>query len=187
MSLRQRACMATFVATSSYILLTGSALGQTTTTDSDSSNGVILLFCIGLPLVASVAVAIFMVLNRRSFQAGTQSTIGRSDAIQRAIQVYTMNGWRLTGHTDAGATFYKDVKANWFLGLFLMLFGLIPGIIYLVVGSRDLTATVHARQVGDAMTAVEVSGNARGFGGASTANKFVSALPLPSGYSPQSA
>jgi hypothetical protein len=179
MPLRQRMFLALAVVPLGAFALVGTVAAQSSNDDSGSSAAGIIVLLIWVALV--VGSIVFFVRNRQSFQVGTTTALPVNDVIQRALQTYTMNGWQVLSHAPDNASFLKRHKPSCLIAGVLLLLGIVPGIIYLVLGGRALTANVQARAGSGSFTTVEISGNARGFGGERTAQRAITALPIVSG------
>src|SRR5215212_57945 len=56
--------------------------------------------------------------------------------LEGAVEWMTSNGWALLGYAERTATFARDEGADACLGCILMLFFLLPGILYLLLANR---------------------------------------------------
>lgn len=174
MSVRDRFGVALSAAIVVMFAYAGVASAASNSGGGGNTAGIILVL---IYVAIIVGVIVFFVRNRQSFQVGTATTVSSTDVIQRAMQTYTMAGWQVLSHTADNASFVKHRKAGCFIAGLLFLCGIIPGIIYLILGGRSLTANVRARTTTGADTLVEIAGNAQGFGGKRTAQQVIDALP----------
>lgn len=150
---------------------------QATAANDESSSGfpVFLLF-----VVWGIAIAVF-VRQRKDFDVSYQTSASPEDAMAQAIRCYSSRGFSVTSNTGSQATFYKNLRPGCLPAILWSLLGLMPGLIYLFIGGRDLTSTVSVRSMGTNLTSVQISGNAKGFGAMDPVNKLKDSLPPVSG------
>lgn len=144
--------------------------------DSSSGGGgggpLALLF-----VAALVGGIVLYVKNRRPYQAETHAALPVEVALQSVVQAYAMAGWMVTSQAWGSASFTKRKKANALIAIFLLFCFIIPGVVYLVLAGRILTASVNANATGMGTAAVRFAVNMRGFGGKASVQRALQALP----------
>ena len=160
-------------------LIPATALAQSTSTNNDGGSAVgVIVGVIYLAIIIAWIVWFFQ--NRKPFQVGSQTSLSQADVVQRSIQTYTMSGYQVLTQNERGASFVKRQKPGCLSLILFFAMGIIPGIIYLAIGGRDLTANVSCRSTGPGVTVMEIAGNAQGFGAKRAAEKVLQGMPLPS-------
>ncbi len=140
--------------------------------------GSIIGFLIWIGLIGGV---IYYFYNKRKpFQLTTQTGLSPQDAIRTAVQTYTMSGWQVTSQTPDNATFVKNRKPSCLIAGFLLLMGLIPGVLYLFFAGGTINAYASATQSG-ATTTLQVRGTASGWGARSSGDRVIQAASAPQG------
>lgn len=128
-------------------------------------------------IVALVAGIVFYVQNRQPFQADAYAALPADIALQTVVQAFTMRGWTVTVQGVGFAAFAKHKNANWLIAIILLLFFIVPGIVYLVLAGRTLTASVNTNMAGPETSSVRLVTNMRGFGGKAAVLQALQALP----------
>lgn len=64
--------------------------------------------------------------------------------MNRAIEAMLRSGYALQGRTQTSATFTRKDSPSFFLGCLLMLFLIVPGVLYLIFGGSEATVTMAA-------------------------------------------
>jgi hypothetical protein len=157
-----------------YTLQTASRTPDT----GDSGGGGIFLFFL---FIVWIGFAVYFWRQRRPIDITVQTSAKVDDVVQHAIQTYSHKGWSVTSNTGTTATFYRNLKPGCLPTLLLFCLGFIPGLIYLFIGGKDLTATISAREIGPSTTSVRITGNAQGFGGLAPAKQTSKRLPPVAG------
>ena len=80
----------------------------------------------------------------REQQIGIETGWPPEPVLEGAVEWMTRNGWSLQARTERTATFARDEGADACVGCFLMLFFLLPGILYLLLANRTARITVAA-------------------------------------------
>lgn len=81
---------------------------------------------------------------KREREVGIEIRLLPGDALDRAVEDATRAGYVLESRSKNALTFVRREKPNSFVALFLLLFFLLPGILYLMFGSRVVRATLAA-------------------------------------------
>ncbi len=131
-----------------------------------------LLFLVGMG-----AFVIVMMRSRQPSQVEARTPLPPDEVMQRAIQTYTMNGWRVNSQLANNVTFVTDRKPSCLIALILLCIGFIPGILYLIFAGRSLSASLHVSVNEASMSVVRITSNTTGFGGKSTAERVIASLP----------
>lgn len=127
-------------------------------------------------LAIGVGVSYFLVRNRSPFQLSTTTSAAPEEVIERIERDYTMKGWSVASKRTDAVTFQYNRRPSCLWAILLFLLGLIPGIVYLVIGNRLMTTDVQAR-AGGAGTRVDLSSNTRGFESERLAKAVLASLP----------
>jgi hypothetical protein len=133
-------------------------------------------------MLACLALFIFMIWRGMAGTASLDTAMSAGDVVHHAVRVMTMRNWTMTSQTATAATFTRTKKPSALVALILMLFLLIPGIIYLVLGGKTFSLSVSTRIVGDGKTAVQLAWNRNGAGKAPAG--IIQRMLLPGGVSP---
>src|SRR5947209_3869076 len=148
----------------------GDTVAQASSGD-DTAGTIGACFAILIWLGICAAVVVFMTKNRQPFQLESQTSAPPDEAMRRAVQAYTMAGWQVNSQLQNNVTFIRQNKPSCLILILLFCLGFIPGLIYLVIGGRAISANLHVDTSGPASSRVRIDGNARGFGGLATAER----------------
>ena len=124
-------------------------------------DGIVLLLVLG----AIAACAYLIVENRSGVESATVRRSPEEIISLSVAQIPTgtaslRSSWMPGGHTDRSATFVYKRRPSVLLALFLLLFFLVPGILYLIFGGKNQTVQVSVLpgQSGDNVVQVASSG-----------------------------
>lgn len=78
-----------------------------------------------------------------TFHAGR----GPDDVVIAALQTFSQRGWTTTSQTPRSISFSKTQAPGCLITFFLLLFGIIPGLLYWIAAKRTLTVSVTAQPV----------------------------------------
>lgn len=92
-----------------------------------------------------------------------------------ATRWYAATGWTLNASQPAALSFSRRPPPNPLLAILLFVFGIVPGLLYLLLGSRTQTAAVVTSPVPDG-TRLELVVSSRDNGGRSSAVAFFNSL-----------
>ena len=84
------------------------------------------------------------VAQKREREIGIETSWPPELVLDGAVEWMTRNGWSLQNRTQDTASFARDQGANCFLGCFLTLLFILPGILYLYLYNRTARVTVAA-------------------------------------------
>ncbi len=121
--------------------------------------------------------------QRKPFQVVTQTGLSPQNAIRTAVQTFTMGGWQVTSQTADNATFCKTRKPSCSTASVLLLFGLIPDVLYLFFAGGTINAYAHAAAGDTTTTTLQVRGTASGWGARASADRVLQAARAPQGMS----
>ena len=130
----------------------------------------------------------WLISNRQPYQVEVATSMTTQEAVNTAVQTFTMAGWSVTSSTTESATLRVQGRGrSCLLAAILLVIGIIPGILYLAFAGRDINVSVYARRAGSSSTTVKIGVSARGWGGKSDADRVAAALQPSGRYGPQSA
>lgn len=86
------------------------------------------------------------------------------DVVMSALQTYTQRGWTTTSQTPQSISFSKSQAPGCLITIFLLFFGLIPGLLYWIAAKRTLTVSVSAQPTGRAGSLVALTWSRNGGG-----------------------
>lgn len=98
-----------------------------------------------------------------SYQQGRPGVIGfeaersSGDVVMTALQNFSRHGWTTTSQTDRSISFSRSQAPGCLITGFLLIFGLIPGLLYWIAAKRTLTVSVTAQPIAGAMPRSMVS------------------------------
>lgn len=156
------------------------ASAQSSSSNDDGAALFGLLVCCGIPVVASIAIIIWMNRNRQPYITGTQTPIPVEQVLQTAVQTYTLDSYQVTSHTTGNVTFTRQTRPNMAFVILLLITGILPGILYWVLANKPFSVNVVAAPQGS-VTSVNITSSVTGFGGKTTADKLIATLPRPAG------
>lgn len=149
---------------------------QTMTRDGDSRSLAPFVF-LGLLLLGGGFLAYINYKTNQPFGLERITTLSGDIVIERLVGRYTVEGWTVPSQTDRSVTFYRRGQPSFIVTLLLFILGVIPGLLYLFLGGRDLTIAVTTRLQDKGMTEVEIVGNARSDGSLRIAADVLDELP----------
>lgn len=112
----------------------------------------------------------------QSFGLSRVSSLPVDEIMERIVGRYTVAGWRVS-QTERGVTMYRRSQPSIIVALLLFVLGIVPGLLYLFFGGRDLTIFVTTRAQDNDRTEVEIMGNGQSDGGFSIAKDVLDRLP----------
>lgn len=80
----------------------------------------------------------------REKEVGIEVPLSRSEALDRAVEFMTRSGHALESRTGNSLTFVRRQKPSAQTGIVLLLFFVLPGILYLLLGGKTVRATIAA-------------------------------------------
>lgn len=158
-----------------FIVSSDLVAAQTITRDGDDRS-IVPIVIVGLLLCGAIFLVWLTYRDNKPFRGSRVSTLDQSDGLRRVVERFTVDGWHVTSREGGTVTFAKRINPDWSTTFVLALFAVFPAIIYLLIGGKDLTATVHARPGPDATTDVDIVGNAQGYGARRTAARALDSL-----------
>lgn len=97
-----------------------------------------------LTLIVLAVISLAIWLTR---PGGTEFATGAAphDVASAAIRSFTARGWGTTTQSDATVTFTRTQAPGCLIAIFLLLLGLIPGLIYCIAAKRTLSVSVASK------------------------------------------
>jgi hypothetical protein len=103
----------------------------------------------------------------RAGAASFEASRSPSDVVMSALQTFSQRGWTTTAQTGQTISFTKSQAPGCLITFFLLLFGIIPGLLYWIAAKRTLAVSVTAQpggQAGGSLVNVAWSRNGGGRG-----------------------
>lgn len=110
----------------------------------------------GLILAGMIALLMYMKKNWKPHQI-VESTLDAHDIRERIMHKLSPHGFVVTTQTDTSVTFQKTTSPSCLVGMVLLIFCVIPAIIYAIIGSGKIPLVVSVREV-DAKRIVTITG-----------------------------
>jgi hypothetical protein len=96
-------------------------------------------------LAVAAGLIYWAVYNGRSGSIGTVANRSPRDVVLAAVHNFTSRGWITTTQSEQSVTFSKSQTPSCLVTFFLLIFGIIPGLLYWIAAKRTLTVSVMAR------------------------------------------
>jgi hypothetical protein len=122
------------------------------------------------PIIFLVLCVLFIWWSYQQGRAGAASFKADrrpDDVVMAALQTFSQRGWTTTSQTVRSISFSKSQAPGCLITFFLLLFGIIPGLLYWIAAKRTLTVSVTAQPAGagtGSMVSVAWSRNGGGRG-----------------------
>jgi hypothetical protein len=108
--------------------------------------------------LAIVIAAIWWAIQQgRSGAIGFEAGRSPKDVVLGAVQMFSQRGWVTTSQSDQSISFSKSQPPGCLITIVLLLFGIIPGLLYWIAARRTLTVSVSAYPASAASSASRVS------------------------------
>lgn len=133
---------------------------------------IFVIVCLGL--------LAFMIWRGMAGSARLETEMSTVDVVSNAVQVMTMKNWTVSSQTPTAVTFTRRKKPNWLTALVLLLFLLIPGIVYLVLAGKTFSFSVSTRAADMGKTSVQIAWNrnSAGRGPAAAIQRLIPIAPV---------
>ncbi len=121
-------------------------------------------------LIPLVFIAICVAMIWWSYQQGRagavsfQANRAPTDVVMSAVQTFSQRGWVTTSQSPQSISFSKQQAPGCLITFFLLLFGIIPGLLFWIAAKRTLTVSVTAQPRGQAGSLVAVGWSRNGGG-----------------------
>lgn len=120
----------------------------------------------------------FIWWSYRQGQAGAatvQTSRAPSDVVMAALHTFSQRGWATTAQSGQTISFSRTQAPGCLITAFLLLFGIIPGLLYWIAAKRTLTISVTAQPDRSGGSAVNVAWSRNG-GGRGPSLEFLNLL-----------
>jgi hypothetical protein len=144
-----------------------------TTTSSDVDLFLLVVFPLLLAAVGFASVA--AVEGGRPYHLRQWVPLAPEDILHHAARWFPSGRWTLAGSSPEMVSFTRHKEPEFGLVLVLFLVGIVPALLYLLLGGRSQSLTVLASRVPDG-TDLEIIVSSKDGGGRPAANRFFNSL-----------
>jgi len=119
-----------------------------------------VLFLVAL----AVGAVVWLVYDNSPGSLIFESNRPRRELLDDAVMVFTTGGWTTTTRTGTQATFVRESKASCCLALVLAIIFIVPALVYMILGGKTHTVSVHIEQKQQTVSVVAIAWNRRSSG-----------------------
>lgn len=142
----------------------------------DAPSRIVPFLVIGVLLCGALLVGYASFKANQPFGLARVTSLPANEITERLAARFSMSGWQVNQIGD-GLAMYRRAQPSCGITVALFALGIIPGLLYLLLGGRDLTIFVSSRTRDDGTTHVEITGNAHTDGAYTMAKEILDGLP----------
>lgn len=116
-----------------------------------------------LALLAPIAFLVAEYKNRQPFALHFDSRMAPNEALGVARGIYTAREWHITSEAQHAIEVARQANPPVGTSILFVAIGMVQAILYLLFGTKMLTAVVYAESDGRGGTRMLIHGNANGF------------------------